>query len=141
MLKYLGGLAFLMAGFASVANAQYRTVITPPPGGVPIISGGMYTAGTQFANGMAYPPGTIVTEAGSVTQAAYAAPVYMDGSYYGMYPQGTYYNPGYASFGLSFGTGAYGYYPGYSGYGGYTCFGNGYGRGYYGHRAYGGRRR
>ncbi len=166
MRRYLGGLTLPMAGFASEATAQYQTVVTPPPGGVPVVAGGWYTAGTVFANGMAYPPGTPVQEAGAVTQATYAAPAALDAFYYaptvagypsfgatysgGMYSRSSYYSPGYTSFGLGlgFGTGGYGYNRGYAGYGlgtypgygGYSSFGTGYGGGYSGSRGYGGSR-
>lgn len=166
MRKYLSGLALLLAGFAPEADAQYQTVITPPSGGVPIVSGGYYTAGTVFANGMAYPPGMLAQEAGSVTQASYYTPQFNGypsvGSthYGGVYPRNTYYSSGYSPFGLgySFDSGRYGYNRGYTGYGfgnypshgGYSSFGTGYGGysvnrgygvGYGGSRYYGGRRR
>lgn len=47
----------LLLGLAATAGAQ--TVITPPAAGAPIVSGGAYVYGTVFANGMAYPPGTV----------------------------------------------------------------------------------
>ncbi|QEL19863.1 hypothetical protein [Limnoglobus roseus] len=158
MRKYISGLALLLAAFASEAAAQYQTVITPPAGGVPIVAGGWYTAGTVFANGMAYPAGPVVEDVGSVAQASYSVPTVVGypasfGSnyYYGGYPQSSYYGPGYSSFGLGigFGTSGYGYnrgyagygfrsYPSNRGYGGYSNFGPGYGRGYSGNRGYGG---
>jgi hypothetical protein len=161
MRKYLSGLAFLLAGFASQASAQYQTIITPPPGGVPIVSGGWYTVGTVFSNGVAYPYGTPVQEVSSVAQASYYTPQFNSYPSYStahsgsVYRQGTYYTPGYSSFGLgySFGTGGYnrGYtgnsFSTYPGYGGFSSFGTGYGggnsgnRGYRGNRGYGGRRR
>jgi hypothetical protein len=161
MRKYLCSLAILVAGFTSEAAAQYQTIITPSIGGVAIVSGGWYTAGTTFANGMAYAPGTLVQDPGTITRASYYAPMvttypnYGNTYYGGVYPQRNYYNPGYSSFGLglSFGNGGYGgYNRSYLNYGGYNNFGTsygwgnrGYGGGYSGNRGYsggyGGRRR
>jgi hypothetical protein len=163
---YYSGLALLLAGFASEAVAQYQTVITPPSGGVPIVSGGYYTSGTVFANGMAYPPGMLVQKAGSIAQAFYYTPQFNGYPSFGsttdagVYPRRTYYSSGYSPFGPGYGigSGGYGYNRGYTAYvfgnypryGGYSSFGRGYGGypgsrgyggGYVGNRYYGGRRR
>jgi len=160
MRLFIASLALLLVGFASVATAQYQTVISPPSGGSPIVSGGWYSAGTVFVNGSAYPSGTIA-------QASYAAPVNsfpsFGNSYGGLSSLGYFSSPGYSTFGMgiNYGTGGYGFnrgyagyglsaYPGYgNGYSGYRAYGNGYsgyrgyGNGYSGNRGYGngGRRR
>jgi hypothetical protein len=151
MRKYLSALVLLVAVFTCEANAQYQNVITPPHGGVPIVAGGWYTAGTVFSNGMAYMPGSQLQQ---VAHTSYYVPSVGYTHSYANYPQSHYYGNGYSSFGFgySFGTGN-GYSLGYSNYGrsaypnnggyygSYSSFGPTYGRGYSGNRGYSGRRR
>lgn len=155
MRKYLSGLALLLAAFTTQANAQCHNIITAPHGGVPIVNGGWYSAGTVFANGTAYPAGTTVSESGQVTLAAYNPTVVGNQSYgtttsyYNTYPQSSYYSPGYSTIGLGLNIGNGGYYGNNGGYygngwGGYNGFGNGwggyngYGNGYGGYSNFGG---
>lgn len=67
----------LMTSTASIAFAQSQSEnpIMPPQGGIPIISGGYYAAGTQFANGMAYPPGSTIPNTNMIIRTLYQMPM------------------------------------------------------------------
>lgn len=143
------------------ATARAQTVITPPSGGVAIVAGGHYAAGTVFSNGMAYPAGTAVQANAVVTPGIqYVTPAgysYTYGPTTGGYVYQTTYPNSYSRYGTSYYPNSWSanyYYPnvwsgnawGWNGVGnsswsnGYYNPGYGYGprswanRGYYGRR-------
>lgn len=69
-------IALLITGAMSVAVAQAQSPIAPPQGGIAVVSGGWYAAGTTFANGMAYPPGANVPDGNMILQTSYDMPMY-----------------------------------------------------------------